>query len=138
MKKEEIVAKKGLPAIGPYSQAVKSGGFLFCSGHIGINPKTNQFAGNYIQSQTRQSFENLKEVLKAAGTNLDAILKMTVFLKNMDDFSAMNEIYATYFKKPYPARSTVEVARLPKGALIEIECIAKVKDMDCEDCDGCC
>lgn len=124
MKKEEVISAKSSKSIGPYSQAVKFGNLVFISGHIGTDPKTNQLVNGDIKAQTKQAFENLKEVLLAADSNLDNVLKVTVYLKNMDDFLSMNEVYASYFQKPYPARATVEVAKLPKGALIEIECIA--------------
>lgn len=127
MKKSDVSAKKAPAAVGPYSQAVKFGDLLFCSGQIGVDPKTNNLVGNTVSEQAKQVFENLKTVLEAGGSGFDNVLKVNVYLKNMDDFSVMNEIYARHFEKPYPARATVEVARLPKGALIEIECIAYVK-----------
>lgn len=126
--KQKINSTKAPAAIGPYSQAVKYSNLLFCSGNIGIDPKTNSFVQGDIKEQTKQTFKNLGEVLKAAGTVFDNVLKVTVYLKNMNDFAAMNKVYATYFKEPYPARATVEVARLPKDALIEVECIAYVRD----------
>lgn len=124
MEKIEVVSKKSPGAIGPYSQAIKFGNLVFVSGHIGTDPKTNLFVGTDIKSQTKQAFANLKAVLQSSGSGLDNVLKVNVYLKNMDDFPSMNEIYAMNFKKPYPARATVEVARLPKNALIEIDCIA--------------
>lgn len=120
MKKEEVKAQK---AIGPYSQAVKFGDLIFVSGQIGLDPKTNNLVDG-IKNQTKQTLENLKNVLEAAGSQINNVLKTAVYLADMDDFSVMNEVYATYFHKPYPARATVQVAELPRGALIEIECIA--------------
>lgn len=125
MKKEEVICKNIPKVIGPYSQAVAFGNLIFCSGQIGINPKTGQLE-NGIEAQTNQIFKNLKELLKSAGTSLKNVLKVNVYLKNMNDFPVMNAIYAQHFNKPYPARATVEVARLPKDALIEIECIAYI------------
>lgn len=133
-KKEEVISKKSYAAIGPYSQAVKSGGLIFVSGQIGIDPKTNNLVDG-IKNQTKQIFNNLKNLLETAGSDMNNILKTTVYLVDINDFPVMNEIYATYYKKPYPARATVEVARLPKGALIEIECIAFIKN-EAEDCCG--
>lgn len=138
MKKEEIVTKKAPQAVGPYSQAIKFGNLVFCAGQIGTDPETNILVGDDIKSQTKQAFENMRNVLTGAGSSLDNVLKMNVYLKNMDDFAVMNEIYAAYYKKPYPARATVEVARLPKGALVEIECTAYVKDEEENCCGGNC
>lgn len=126
MPKQEISSKNAPVAIGPYSQAIKVGNFIFCSGQIAINPKTGSLEGESIEEQTRQVFENLKQVLREAGGSLDSVVKTTVYLANMNDFPTMNEIYAKYFKKPYPARATVEVVKLPKNALIEIDCIAYI------------
>lgn len=126
MKKEEVNSKEAPQAIGPYSQAVKWGNFVFCSGQIAVDPKTNTLIEGDVRKQTEQVFENLQAVLTSAGADLDTTLKVTVYLKNMDDFPLMNEIYAKYFMQPYPARATIEVAKLPKGALIEIECIAYI------------
>ncbi|MBI4991415.1 RidA family protein [Candidatus Gottesmanbacteria bacterium] len=134
MKKEEIAAKKAPAAIGPYSQAVKYGNLVFVSGNIGVDPKTNQLLDGDIKVQTRQAFENMKEVLLAAGSSLDDVVKVNVYLQNMDDFVSMNEVYAAYFKKPFPSRATVQVARLPKDALVEIECIAYLENK--ENCCG--
>lgn len=137
MKKVEVVSKKSPQVVGPYSQAIKIGNLVFVSGHIGTDPKTNMFVGDDIKSQTKQVFANLKAVLEAAGTGMDNVLKVNVYLKSMNDFLSMNEIYANSFKKPYPARATVEVARLPKDALVEMDCIAylEVKKECCgSDC----
>ena len=115
------------PAIGPYSQAVVAGDLLvFTAGQIGIVPSTGQVVSADIQGQTRQVLENLKAVLQEAGSSLDRVLKTTVFLKDMNDFAAMNEVYGQYFKESPPARSTVEVARLPKDVRVEIEAIGLV------------
>jgi 2-iminobutanoate/2-iminopropanoate deaminase len=124
MKKVEIIAKNAPPAIGPYSQAVRIGNFIFCSGQVGKDPKTNSFVDGGIKSQTEQILENLNSVLGSAGAKLSDVVKTTVYLKNVSDFLPMNEVYATYFQKPYPARATIEAARLPQDALVEIECIA--------------
>ena len=111
-------------AVGPYSQAVKTGDLLFCSGQIGIDPATGKLKGSNISDQTLQVIRNIREVLLAASLDLPDIIKTTVFLSNMDDFPVVNEIYAKEFGQHRPARSTVQVAALPLKALIEIECIA--------------
>ena len=123
MPKEVIFTDKAPKAIGPYSQAIKFGNILFISGQVPVNPATGELTGD-IKVQTRQVLENIKSILAAAGASANDIVKTTVFLKNLDDFTAMNEIYSAYFPKEAPARSTVEVARIPRGALIEIEAIA--------------
>ena len=111
-------------AIGPYSQAIKAGNTIYVSGQIPIDPATGAFAGEDITTQTRQSLTNLKSILNAAGADLCDVVKTTVYLANMGDFAAMNEVYAQFFAAPYPARAAFEVACLPKNALVEIECIA--------------
>lgn len=111
-------------AIGPYSQAIEANGFLFLSGQIAIDPSTNSISGNNIESQTRQIFKNIKAVLKAAGTKISNVVKCTVFMTDLNDFAKMNSIYEEEFGGHRPARSTVQVGRLPKDVLIEIECIA--------------
>lgn len=111
-------------AIGPYSQAIESNGFLFLSGQIAIDPSTNQIVGSNIESQTRQIFKNIKAVLKAAGTKMNNVVKCTVFMTDLNDFNKMNKLYEEEFEGHKPARSTVQVARLPKDVLIEIECVA--------------
>ena len=111
-------------ALGPYSQAVQVGNFLFLSGQVPIDPATGSVVEGGIQEQARQSLTNLKAILNEAGTNMGAVVKTTVFLKSMDDFAAMNEVYAQFFQQPYPARSAVQVAKLPKDVLVEIEAIA--------------
>ena len=108
-------------AIGPYSQA---GGTVYVSGQLPINPATGEFAGEDIRAQARQSLENIKAILAAAGTGMPNVVKTTVLLQDMADFAAMNEVYAEYFTEPYPARAAFQVAKLPKGALVEIEAVA--------------
>lgn len=137
MEKQSIESKKAPAAIGPYSQGIKMGDFLFCSGQIGVNLKTNILVPGGIKKETKQVFTHLGAVLKEAGADFDTVVKVNVYLANMDDFPVMNEIYATFFKKPYPARATVQVARLPKGAQIEIECIAYIKERECCGADCC-
>ncbi|MFZ5988805.1 MAG: RidA family protein [Bacillota bacterium] len=121
---EIISTDKAPAAIGPYSQAVKVGNNVFTSGQIPINPSTGQLVLGSIEEQTRQVLDNLKAVLNAAGVGLENVVKITIFIKNMNDFAAINSVYAEYFKAPYPARSCVEVARLPKDVGIEIEAVA--------------
>ncbi len=122
---EKIHSENAPKAIGPYSQAIKSGGFVFCSGQTPIDPATGKMVDGEIGPQTRQALVNLQAVLSAAGLPLSAIVKTTVFLKNFRDFPAMNAVYAEVFGNHQPARSTVEVSRLPLDALVEIECIAE-------------
>lgn len=122
--KDVVLTDRGPKPIGPYSQAIKTEGFLFASGQVALDPATNEFVAGDIAKQTERVLENVKGILEAAGSNLHRVVKTTVFLKNMSDFSAMNEVYAKYFASAPPARSTVEVARLPKDALVEIEVIA--------------
>lgn len=122
--KEAIYTESAPAAIGPYSQAVKAAGLVFVSGQLPVDPATGEFAGDTVSEQTRQSLKNVGAILEQAGTNMSKVLKTTVFLDNMEDFAAMNEVYAEFFEEPYPARAAVEVARLPKGALVEIEVIA--------------
>jgi 2-iminobutanoate/2-iminopropanoate deaminase len=125
MSKEVIFTEKAPKAIGPYSQAIKSGNLLFISGQVPVNPTTGELTGD-IKVQTRQVLENLKSILLAAGASTIDIVKTTVFLKNLDDFNTMNEVYREYFPNNAPARSTIEVIRIPRGALIEIEAIAVI------------
>jgi 2-iminobutanoate/2-iminopropanoate deaminase len=121
----EIVATEAAPqAIGPYSQAIQTGDFVFTSGQIPIDPKTGVFVEGGITEQTEQVLRNLAEVLRAAGTSLEAVVKTTVYLADMDDFAAMNEVYGRYFSNEPPARSTVQAARLPRDARVEIDAIA--------------
>ncbi|MCI6485519.1 MAG: RidA family protein [Bacteroidales bacterium] len=112
-------------AIGPYSQAIKVGELVFVSGQLPIDPATGAFAEGGIKELTRQSLTNMKAILEEAGTSMANVVKTTVFLADMNDFTAMNEVYAEFFAAPFPARSAVAVKTLPKGALVEIECIAQ-------------
>lgn len=122
--KQEIKTDRAPQAIGPYSQAILTEEFIFASGQIHLDPKTGEMISGSIKEQTKQVLENIKAVLEAAGSSLDEVVKTTVFLQDMNDFSPMNEVYASYFRPPYPARSTIQVARLPRDARIEIEAIA--------------
>jgi 2-iminobutanoate/2-iminopropanoate deaminase len=121
----EIISTKDAPqAIGPYSQAVKANGFIFTAGQIAIDPATQQVITGDVAAQTDRVLRNLSEILEAAGSGLGKVVRCTVFLKNMSEFAAMNEVYGKYFSTAPPARSTVEVARLPKDVLVEIDVIA--------------
>jgi 2-iminobutanoate/2-iminopropanoate deaminase len=122
--KEIVTTDRGPKPIGPYSQAVKTNGFLYLSGQVALDPKTNEMSTGDIRQQTERALENIKGILEAAGSNLHHVVKTTVFLKDMNDFPAMNEVYARYFTAAPPARSTVQAARLPKDALVEIEVVA--------------
>ena len=124
--KQVIHTDSAPAAIGPYSQAIQIGDLLFVSGQVPIDPDTGAVAEGDIQAQARQSLNNVKAILNAAGTNMGAVVKTTVFLADMNDFAAMNEVYAQFFQEPYPARSAVQVARLPKDAKVEIEAIAQL------------
>ena len=124
--KDVVLTEKGPKPIGPYSQAIKSGGFLFASGQVALDPRSNEFLPGDIRQQTERVLENVKAILEAGGANLHHVVKTTVFLKDMNDFAAMNEVYGKYFSAAPPARSTVQVARLPKDALVEIEVIASL------------
>ena len=126
MNKEPVQTDNAPKAIGPYEQAIKANGFIYTAGQIPIDPKTGNFVEGGITAQTRQVLENLKAVLEAGGSSLDRVVKATVFLKNMADFAATNDVYAQYLGGAKPARSTVAVAELPRGALIEIDLIAVV------------
>lgn len=122
----EIIATDQAPkAIGPYSQAIKTAGLIFTSGQIAIDPATQQVISGDVAAQTDRVLKNLSAVLEASGSGLEKVLRCTVFLKNMGDFAAMNEVYGRYFSQAPPARSTVEVARLPKDVLVEIDVIAQ-------------
>ncbi|MBC5689417.1 RidA family protein [Mediterraneibacter sp. NSJ-55] len=123
--KEKIESPKAPAAIGPYSQAVMDEGLLFVSGQLPIDSKTGEFPSEDIAAQTRQSLENIREILKEAGYTMERILKTTVYLQDMEDFTAMNEVYQEFFTAPYPARAAFQVAKLPKGAKVEIEAVAK-------------
>jgi len=121
----EVVSTKDAPqAIGPYSQAIKANGFVFTSGQIAIDPATQQVVAGDAAAQTDRVLRNVSEILEAAGSGLGKVVRSTVFLKNMSDFAAMNQVYGQYFSSDAPARSTVEVARLPKDVLVEIDVIA--------------
>lgn len=122
---KEIKTNNAPSAIGPYSQAIVLGNMVFTSGQIPVNPATGEIPGD-IEAQANQVFTNIKNLLEASGTSIDKVVKTTVFIKNMTDFAAVNKIYETYFTAPYPARSCVEVARLPKDVLIEVEAIAEI------------
>ncbi|KGF38707.1 endoribonuclease L-PSP [Prevotella bivia DNF00650] len=115
---------KAPAAVGPYSQAIEVNGFVFCSGQLPIDPATGVFAEGGVKEQTRQSILNAQEVLRSAGLELSNVVKTTVYLSDMDNFAAMNEVYAQFFSEPFPARSAVAVKTLPKNALVEVECIA--------------
>ncbi|WRF63043.1 RidA family protein [Helicobacter pylori] len=122
--KEVIHSTLAPKAIGPYSQAIATDDLVFVSGQLGIDASTGEFKGADIHSQTTQSMENIKAILKEAGLGMDSVVKTTILLKNLDDFAVVNGIYGSYFKEPYPARATFQVAKLPKDALVEIEAIA--------------
>lgn len=119
-----VQSEKAPKAIGPYSVAIESGGFVFCSGQTGIDPSTGELVSPELEAQTHQVLQNLKSVLESAGTSLDKVVKTTVFIRDMADFPKMNAIYAQYFSSNPPARSTIAVAGLPKGGVVEIEAIA--------------
>jgi 2-iminobutanoate/2-iminopropanoate deaminase len=121
----EVVSTENAPgAIGPYSQAIKVNGMVFCSGQIPIDPSTGQFVSDDVAAQTEQVLKNLDAVLRAAGSSLGSVVKTTVFLADMNDFAAMNDVYGKFFSENKPARATVQAARLPRDAKVEIECIA--------------
>ena len=122
--KNAVITDRGPKPIGPYSQAIKANGFVYLSGQVALEPKTGEMVGSDIRQQTERVLENIKGILEAAGVNLHHVVKTTVFLKDMNDFPAMNEVYALYFTSAPPARSTVQVSRLPKDSLVEIEVIA--------------
>ena len=124
---KKVISTKDAPqAIGPYSQAIAANGFLFISGQLGVTP-SGEFAGADVKSQAQRSLQNLQAILSEAGLGFENVVKTTIFLANIEDFAAVNEIYAYFFKEPYPARSTVAVKTLPKGGLVEIELIAAMK-----------
>jgi 2-iminobutanoate/2-iminopropanoate deaminase len=122
--RQVIATDRGPKAIGPYSQAIKAGGLVFLSGQIPLDPATQQLIAGDVATQTERVLQNISGILDAAGTSLSKVVKTTVFLKNMNDFAAMNEVYGRHFSSQPPARSTVEVARLPKDVLVEIDVIA--------------
>jgi 2-iminobutanoate/2-iminopropanoate deaminase len=122
--KNVVITDRGPKPIGPYSQAIKANGFVYLSGQVALDPQSGELVGSDIRQQTERVLENIKGILEASGSNLHHVIKTTVFLKDMNDFSAMNEVYARYFTAAPPARSTVQVSRLPKDSLVEIEVIA--------------
>lgn len=123
----QAVSTSSAPAaIGPYSQAIRAGSLVFVSGQIPIDPSTGHLVGGDIAAQTHRVFQNIGEILKAAGASFDAVVRTTVYLADMNDFAAMNEVYAKYFSSPAPARATVQAARLPKDARVEIDVIASL------------
>jgi 2-iminobutanoate/2-iminopropanoate deaminase len=126
MIKKQISTGDAPEAIGPYSQAIQIGDFIYTSGQIPINPKTGEIVSAEIEDQTRQVLDNIKAVLSEANSSLENVIKTTVFVKDLKDFVVVNKIYGEYFLKPFPARSCVEVSRLPKDVLIEIEVIATI------------
>ena len=121
-----IRTDKAPAAVGPYSQAVASGNLVFCAGQIPLDPATGNVVSGGIEEQTRRVCENIKNVLAGAGTSLDKVVKATVFLKDMNDFAGMNKVYGQYFSADFPARSTLQVARIPKDCLVEIEVVAEI------------
>ena len=121
--KKKIETKNAPGAIGPYSQGMIAGGMVFTSGQLPVDPASGEIPDT-VQEQARISLENVRAVVEAAGSSMDQVIKTTVFIKNMDDFAKINEVYAQFFAEPFPARACVEVARLPKDALVEIECVA--------------
>lgn len=127
MKKEIIISDKAPKAIGPYSVGVRTGNLIFTAGQIGIDPESGELVPGGIVSETEQAIKNLKNILQEIGSGLYAVVKTTVFLRDIDDFAQMNDTYAKFFTENYPARSTVEVAQLPKGAAVEIEAIATLE-----------
>ena len=122
--RDVVLTDHGPKPIGPYSQAIRANGFLYVSGQVALDPKTGELVGADVQQQTERTLQNVKGILEAAGSNLHHVVKTTVFLKDMNDFAAMNEVYGKFFTLAPPARSTVQVARLPKDALVEIEVVA--------------
>src|ERR1700733_3884450 len=122
--KEVISTDRGPQAIGPYSQAIRANGFIFASGQIALDPRTQQLVGGDVAAQTERVLENLKGIVEAAGSSLDKVVRTTVFLADMNEFAAMNDVYGRYFPKNAPARSTVEAARLPRHVRVEIDVIA--------------
>jgi 2-iminobutanoate/2-iminopropanoate deaminase len=126
MTKEVISTNNAPAAVGPYSQAIRIGNFVFTAGQVALDPATGKLVGEDAPAQAEQVLKNLNAVLEAAGSSLDKVVKTTVFMKNMDDYKAVNEVYARHFTQNFPARSAVEVARLPLNALVEIEAVATV------------
>ncbi len=131
--KKEVVTTEKAKAIGPYSLAIKTGNFVFCSGQAGVDQSTGKLVVGDIEAETRQTLINLGNILEAAGSSLDNVVKTTVFLRDIKEFARMNAVYAEFFKSNPPARSTVQVAALPLGAAVEIEAIALLKQQDDAD-----
>ena len=128
MSKKQIATAAAPAALGPYSQGIVAGGFFFATGQVPIDPATGELAGETVEAQARQVFANLKQVLAAAGCGFADVLKTTVFLTDLANFAEVNSIYAEYFVEPFPARSCVQIAALPKGSLLEVELIAKIPE----------
>lgn len=124
--KQPVFPAGALKPIGPYTPAIRSGDFVFASGQIGVDPATGSFPEGGVAAQAEQMFKNLKTLLEGAGASFDQVVKTTLFLTDMNDFAAVNEIYARHFNEPFPARSTIQVAALPGGALVELEAIARL------------
>ena len=123
--RKAIVTDKAAKPIGPYSQAVVEGDFIFLAGQGCTNPQTGKLELGDVRSETKRTFENVRAILEAAGSSLDDVMKCNVYLRDINDFAAMNEVYATFFKAPFPARTTIQAGALPGGIAVEIECIAK-------------
>ena len=128
MTKKVVYTQNAPEAVGPYSQAIRVDGFLFCSGQVALDPGSGELVGSSVADQTRRAMDNLREVLKAGGATFENVVKVTAFLMDMNDFAEFNEVYAEYFASSPPARATVQVAGLPKGARVEVECIARLED----------
>lgn len=126
MPRKAVLTDRAPKPIGPYAQAVFADGWLFCSGQIALDPASGQFVPGDVRAQTERALRNLQAVVEAAGGTLRDVVKTTIFLKNLDDFAAMNEVYARFFAADPPARSTIEAARLPRGALVEIDAVARI------------
>ena len=135
MSRQIIATDKAPAAVGPYSQGVRTGNLVYTAGQLGIVPGSKEFAGPDIESQTRQALENLRAVLEAGGSCLEHVVKTTVFLQDIAEFSRMNDVYAGFFAQNPPARSAVQVAALPLGGRVEIEAVAEVCDCDSPDCE---
>jgi 2-iminobutanoate/2-iminopropanoate deaminase len=125
---KQVITDKAPQAIGPYSQAIVTGGMVYASGQIAINPETGDIVEGGIEAQTHQVLKNVSNILAAAGSSMNRVVKTTVFMADMADFATVNNIYATYFSEPYPARSAVAVKSLPKNVLIEIEVVAEIEN----------
>ncbi len=122
---KEVSSNQAPAAIGPYSQAIVHGGVVYCSGQIPLDPQTGQMKNSSIEEETHQVMKNLRAVLQAGGSDLHGVIRTTIYLQNLENFAKVNEVYASYLSKPYPARATVQVAKLPRGASVEIDAIAR-------------